>query len=194
MRKIIGAALLVTLLAALSGCSIFGEKDVKPTYDPDAVAPETREELYSYYDQIKRNMTQEDVEKLFGKGEEKTDEDGMQIFVRYRNEKKSAGVDILYTELGAVYTKILYYNKAEDLQKFSNQYIEDRISEIEDKDPVTKAEEIFGKGLEIGCSYSPTSSTSETRMYGWYNQDGTNFQIQATDGIITNRVLNKPER
>ena len=190
MKKIFCFALIICALMLLCSCS----EDEVPVYDPTAVAPETREELYSYYDQIKRNMTREQIEGLFGEGEIKYDEDGIEMYRSYRNEKKSAGVNIIYKPNDTVYGKILYYNKSADLVPFSNEYTEDRIPEIEEGQIIAKAEEIFGASLEIACTYSDETVGQTSRIRSWFNSDGTNFQVHTTDDIITSRVLNKPER
>lgn len=190
MKKIFCFALIICALMLLCSCS----EDEVPVYDPTAVAPETREELYSYYDQIKRNMTREQIEGLFGEGEIKYDEDGIEMYRSYRNEKKSAGVNIIYKPNDTVYGKILYYNKSADLVPFSNEYTEDRIPEIEEGQIIAKAEEIFGASLEIACTYSDETVGQTSRIHSWFNSDGTNFQVHTTDDIITSRVLNKPER
>lgn len=174
-------------------CSCAGDDEV-PVYDPTAVAPETREELYSYYDQINRNMTREQVEALFGEGEIKYDEGGIEMYRSYRNEKKSAGVNIIYKANDKVYGKILYYNKAADLVQFSNEYIEERIPEIKEGQLLKKAEEVFGTSIEIACTYSDETVGQTSKIHSWFNEDGTNFQVHTTDDVITSRVLNKPER
>lgn len=194
MKKYICIIMAAMLMLCASGCGILGEEDVEVTYDPQAVAPESREELYSYYDKIDRGMSREEITALFGEGETKYDEDGMEMFQCYRNEKKSAGVNVIYKQDDTVYAKILYYNKAEDLVPFSNEYTESLIPEIKENSALSKAEELFGEGLEIACTYNTTGQNATARIYSWFNADGTNFQIHSTNGVVTSRVLNKPER
>ncbi len=190
MKKFLCVIVIACILVLLCSCS----GDEVPVYDQTAVAPETREELYSYYDQIKRNMTREQIEGLFGEGQIKYDEDGIEMYRSYRNEKKSAGVNIIYKPNDTVYGKILYYNKAADLVPFSNEYTEDAIPEIKEGLLLAKAEEVFGESLEIACTYSDETVGQTSRINSWFNADGTNFQVHTTDGVITSRVLNKPER
>lgn len=184
--------LLATVLCALFVlCGCMAEDDV-PVYDETAVPPETREELYSYYNQIERDMTRAQVEELFGKGLIRYDEDGIEMYSIYCNEKKSAGVNIIYRPNDTVYSKILYYNKAADLVPFSNEYIESKIPDIEDGGALAVAEELFGAGLELVCTYNETNASQDAKIFSWFNADGTNFQIHATNGVVTSRVLNRP--
>ena len=190
MKKIFFIALMLCAMLMLAACS--GANDV-PVYDDTAVPPETAEELYSYYSQVHRGMTRAAIEALFGAGEVKCDEDGVEMYHSYRNEKKSAGVNVIYRPDDTVYGKILYYNRAADLVPFSNAYDETRIQEIPDNAPIDRAAEVFGQGLELAETYGEMSKEQVSNIYSWFNADGTNFQIHATNGVITQRVLNKPE-
>ncbi len=189
MKKKMCFAAIMCMLLILCGC--IAEDDV-PVYDETAIPPETREELYSYYDQIERDMTREQVEALLGEGQVKYDEDGIEMYCTYCNEKKSAGVNVIYRPNNTVYSKILYYNKAANLVPFSNEYIENKIPEIEDGGALADAEELFGSGLEIVCTYNETNASQDAKIFSWFNADGTNFQIHATNGVVTSRVLNRP--
>jgi len=189
MKKFLSFAAIMCMLLCL--CACIGGDDV-PVYDDTAIPPETREELYSYYNQVKRNMTRQEIEALFGEGEIKYDEDGIEMYRSYKNEKKSAGVNVIYGMNDKVFSKILYYNRAADLVPFSNEYIESRISEIEEKQPLSKAEAIFGESLEIACTYDEKSATQTSKIHSWFNADGTNFQLHTTNDIITSRVLARP--
>lgn len=189
MKKFLSLATLVLLLFSLCSCLPGDEEDVI-TIDPTATPPATREELYSYYDQIHRGMTRADIEALFGKGEAKQDEDGQETFIMYKNEKKSAGVNIIYAFDDTVHSKILYYNKAADLVPFCTPFDESKISELEENMPVSKATEVFGgPGLEIACEYSANSPTDYSKILSWFNADGSNFQIHTNNETISQRVL-----
>ncbi|MEG2377343.1 MAG: hypothetical protein RSC43_03190, partial [Clostridia bacterium] len=163
----------------------------KIVVDPTAKPPETREELYSYYNQIKRGMKKEQVEALFGKGTVKQSDDGENMFTLYINEEKSAGVNIIYSFDDIVRTKLLYYNKAGDLTKFSNPFDEKKISEIEEKDQVAKANEVLGgAGLEIAYEFSQNSPTDYSKIIVWYNKNGSSFQLNTNNETITKVIFN----
>ena len=182
MKKFLICALACCMLFCFVGCDFWGEES-EIVIDPNAIPPETIEELYSYYNQIERGMTKADVEALFGEGELHYD-DGMPTFTSYKNEKKSAGVNVIYAAGDKVSAKILYYNKAEDLVKFSSSFDPDKISQISEKDPVSKAEELFGKALEIGYEYDANTLTGYSKILSWFNEDGSNLQIHTDNEII----------
>ncbi len=191
MKKILIAVIAIIMLLSLNSCFgfIFNEPEEEIVIDETAIPPETMEELYSYYDKIERGMTKAEIEALFGTGEIKYD-DEMEIFTSYKNEKKSAGVNIIYNYDDTVSAKILYYNKSADLVKFSNEFDEDNIPELSEKDPVSKAEGFFGKGLEIGCQYNANSPTGYSKILSWFNEDGSNFQIHTNNELIQQMILN----
>lgn len=191
MKKFSLLVLCAVLLLSLCSCFSTNDGEDKVIIDPNATPPATKEELYSYYNKVERGMKRADVEKLFGKGEKKYTEDGEEKFTSYINDKRSAGVNVIYSFDDAVLTKILYYNKAADLVPFSSKFYEDRIPQIKEKMPVSKAEEVFGgSGLEIACAYSANSPTSYSKILSWFNADGSNFQIHTNNEIIKQRVLN----
>lgn len=189
MKKILMLMVAVCMMLGLCSCLPGDEEDVI-NIDPTAIPPETEEELYSYYNQVERGMTREDVEALFGEGEAKMSEDGEETYISYKNEKKSAGVNIIYAFDGTVRAKILYYNKAADLVPFCTPYDESKISQLEEKMPVSKATEAFGgEGLEIACEYSVNSPDSYSKILSWFNEDGSNFQIHTNNELIDQVVL-----
>ena len=165
-----------------------------PQVDPNAVPPETMEELYSYYDQVTRTMTREDVEALFGEGVERKDDLGEVMYTAYINDKKSCGVNVLYNFEGNVRAKTLYYNKSEDLIPFANGYTEEALLEVNEKDKLSKAEELFeGPGLEIVCEYSQNNAVDEAKIYSWYNEDGSSVQLHTQSGRITRKIWVRAE-
>ena len=189
MKKFLLFACAAIMILSLCSCLPGDEVDVIHI-DPTAVPPATREELYSYYKQVERGMTRTDVEKLFGKGEEKLSEEGERVYISYKNEKKSAGVNIIYAFDDTVHAKILYYNQASDLVPFCTPFDESKISQLEEKMPVSKATELFGgEGLEIACEYSANSPTGYSKILSWFNADGSNFQIHTNNELISQRVL-----
>lgn len=189
MKKFLSLTMAALMIFSLCSCLPGDEEDVI-NIDPTAVPPQTREELYSYYNQVERGMTRADVEALFGKGEVKLSEDGEETFTSYKNEKKSAGVNIIYAFDDTVHAKILYYNKAADLVPFCTPFDESKISQLEEKMPVSKATEVFGgEGLEIACEYSANSPTGYSKILSWFNADGSNFQIHTNNELISQRVL-----
>lgn len=192
MKKFLIAVIAIIMLLSLNSCFgfIFNEPEEVVTIDETAIPPETMDELYSYYNKIDRGTTKAEVEALFGKGEVKYEGDDVELFTVYKNEKKSAGVNIIYNYDDTVSAKVLYYNKSADLVKFSNEFDEDKIPELSEKDPVAKAEELFGKGLEIGCQYNANSPTGYSKILSWFNEDGSNFQIHTNNELIQQMILN----
>ena len=54
---------------------------------------------------------------------------------------------------------------------------------------VTKAIEIMeSTPLELSCTYDKTGPVSAKKLYGWYNEDGSNFMLHTENGLITNVV------
>lgn len=190
MKKISMMLTAFVILLLCSACMPWPESTEEvPQVDPNAIPPETVEELYSYYNQVDRTMTREQVEALFGPGVERKDEMGEVMYIAYVNEKKSCGVNILYNFEGVVRAKTLYYNQSKDLIPFANGYTEDALSEIKEKDKLSRAEELFGgKGLEIVCEYSQNNPIDESKIYSWYNADGSSVQLHVQSGRITQKV------
>lgn len=190
MKKILVLLLTVVMMFSFSSCFLLDDPEEEIVIDETATPPETMEELYSYYDKVERGMTKAEIEALFGEGTVKYDSDDAEIFTSYKNEIKSAGVNIIYSYDDTVSAKILYYNKSADLVKFSNEFDEDKIPELSENEPVAKAESIFGKALEIGCQYNANSPTGYSKILSWFNEDGSNFQIHTNNELIKQMILN----
>lgn len=190
MKKISLILSLFLIALCCTSCMPWPESTEEvPQVDPNAIPPETVEELYSYYNQVNRTMTRADVEALFGPGEERKDDTGEVMYIAYVNEKKSSGVNVIYNYEDTVRAKTLYYNKSEDLIPFANGYTEEALSEVHEKDKLSKAEELFGgPGLEIVCEYSQNNVLDEAKIYSWYNEDGSSVQLH-TQGDKISQVV-----
>lgn len=190
MKKFTLLTCLLALLLLCSACMPMPESTEEvPQVDPNAIPPETVEELYSYYNRVDRTMTRADVEALFGPGEERKDDTGELMYIAYINEKKSCGVNVIYNYEDTVRAKTLYYNKSEDLIPFANGYTEEALSEIHEKDYLSKAVELFGgEGLEIVCEYSQNNVLDAAKIYSWYNEDGSSVQLH-TQGDKISQVV-----
>ena len=196
MKKMLLMGTVLALCLGLCGCfpNVDSTNEI-PEVDPNAIPPQNREELYSYYDQIQRGMTRVDVEKLFGKGAPMKDDLGEEKYTAYRNDKKSSGVNVLYDFEGKVYAKVLYYNKSDDLRPFASHYDAERLSELDKGKPLSLAEKVFGgPGLEIVCQYSANSPTDTSYIHSWLNDDGSNVQLHSQNGVITQVILNRPQK
>ncbi len=190
MKKIslVLSFVLIALLCASCMPMVDSTTEI-PKVDPNAVPPETVEELYSYYDRVERTMTREDVEALFGKGVERKDDLGEVMYVAYLSDEKSCGVNVLYNFEGKVRAKTLYYNQSKDLIPFANGYTEEALSQVNEKDKLSKAEELFGgPGLEIVCEYGQNNAVDESKIYSWYNEDGSSVQLHTQNGRITQKI------
>ncbi len=190
MKKISLVLSFVLIALLCASCMPWPESTEEiPQIDPNALPPETVEELYEYYDQVTRTMTREDVEALFGKGAERKDDLGEVMYTSYINEKKSCGVNVFYNFEGKVRAKTLYYNQSKDLIPFANRYTEDALSQVNEKDKLSKAEELFGgPGLEIVCEYGQNNAVDESKIYSWYNEDGSSVQLHTQNGRITQKI------
>ena len=193
MKKFICLILSAIMVLSITSCSLLddGEPPVV-NIDPDAVPPGSVEELYSYYDQVQRNMTKKTIDKLLGKGEESRTENG--LMVKYRNESKSAGVDVVYTDGGVVSSKILYYNKQADVAKFCTPFKKEQINELDTNMLVKNIKEVLGDGIEVACQYNMNSSGGFSKIYIWFNEDGSSLQVHADDDIAKQFVYNEKEQ
>ena len=167
---------------------------MEATIDPTAVAPETREELYSYYDKIERGMSREQVEALFGAGEDSFDQDGAKTYTTYKNEKKSAGVSIIYSFDDSVSAKILYYNNAADLVKFCTPFDDEKLAKLDQDQLMKNVVEFMGDGIELSCEYSANNPSNYSKIYSWFNADGKSLQLYTDNDIIKQMVLNDKEQ
>ena len=194
MKKFLCLILSLVLVLSITSCSLLDdEEEVEVNIDPTAVAPETVEELYSYYSQIERGMTKAQVEELFGVGEDSFDQDGAKTFTTYKNEKKSAGVSVIYAFDETVSAKILYYNNAADLVKFCTPFDDEKLSKLDQDQLMKNVKEILGDGLEVSCEYSANNPADFSKIYSWFNADGKSLQLYTDNDIVKQMVLNDKE-
>ncbi|MBR5272227.1 MAG: hypothetical protein IKU25_02385 [Clostridia bacterium] len=192
MKKFLCLILSVILILSMTSCSLFDDGEVVDAKsDPNLPAPETLEELYSYYNQVERGMTRAQIEAKFGVGEDSFDEEGAKTFTTYKNEKKSAGVTVIYSFDDSVSAKILYYNNAKDLVKFCTPFDEAKLEKLEQDQLMKNVREILGDGLELSCEYSANSLTNFSKIYSWFNEDGSNLQFYTDNDVVKQMVLNK---
>lgn len=194
MKKILCLVLSLVLLLSITSCSIFDDgEEVNVNIDPNAASPETRDELYSYYNQVKRGMTKTQVEALFGIGEDSFNEDGEKTYTTYKNEKKSAGVSVIYAFDESVSAKILYYNNAADLVKFCTPFDDEKLSKLDQDQIMKNVKEILGDGIELSCEYSANNPSNFSKIYSWFNVDGKSLQLYTDNDIVKQMVLNNKE-
>ena len=176
----------------MTSCSLFDDGEVVDTQvDPNLPAPETLEELYSYYNQVERGMTKAQIEEKFGTGEDSFDEEGAKTFTTYKNEKKSAGVTVIYAFDDSVSAKILYYNNAKDLVKFCTPFDDAKLEKLDQEQLMKTVREILGEGLELSCEYSANNPSNFSKIYSWFNSDGSNIQFYTDNDVVKQMVLNK---
>ena len=191
MKKFLMIILSALLILSITSCSLFDDGEVVDTkFDPAATPPESLEELYSYYDQVLRGMTREQVEEKLGPGEDSFDSEGIKTYTTYKHEKKSAGVTVIYSALDTVSAKVLYYNNDKDLVKFCTPFTKEKLEELEQDQLVKNAKEILGDGLELSCEFSANNVTDFSKIYSWFNEDGTSLQLYTDNDIIKQMVLN----
>lgn len=190
MRKFLFMVVITVCILSLSSCLPSDLFETTPEPDPNATMPETIDELYSYYKTVSRGMTKSEVSELFGEGEENTDISIEGRFIKYINDKKSAGVIVEYTSDEVVRAKTLYFNSKETLSKFSPQFDSSVLPNIKEKMQFSKAVEIIGsEPLEINCEYSINDPIGLSNIFAWYNTDGKSYHLHTENGIIKNRVL-----
>ncbi len=194
MKKILMIILSALLVLSLTSCSLFDDGEVvDTTIDPTAIPPETIEELYSYYNQIKRGTTRQQIEALFGIGEDSFDQDGAKTYTTYKNDKKSAGVSVIYSFDDTVSAKILYYNNASELVKFCKPFTEEDLAKLDQDQLMKNVKEILGEGIELSCEYSANNPNNFSKIYSWFNADGSSLQLYTDNDIIKQMVLNEKE-
>ena len=194
MKKFLCLILSVVMVLCVTSCSLLDDgEEVDANIDPTAKAPETVEELYSYYSQIKRGMTKIQVEALFGVGEDSFDQDGAKTFTTYKNEEKSAGVSVIYAFDESVSAKILYYNDAADLVKFCTPFDDAKLEKLDQDQLMKNVKEILGDGIELSCEYSANNPSNFSKIYSWFNADGRNLQLYTDNDIVKQLVLNDKE-
>ncbi len=189
MKKFTTILLALTLVLTLCSCFPNDFTDVNDTPDEMLPAPATKEELYSLYDVIERDMTRAQIEEKLGAGEPKTDEYGDVKYINYYNTTKSAGVSVIYDD-GVVETKTLFFNSKKNLVPFSGRYIDEKVPEIKSDMTVETAVEIMGSyPLELSCKYDDDGPLDMDKIYCWYNEDTSNFMLHTENGIIENVAL-----
>jgi len=195
MKKFLSLILCIVLALSLASCSLLDDgEEVNVSIDPTAVAPETVEELYSYYNRVERGMTRAEVEALFGVGEDSYDQDGAKTYTTYKNEKKSAGVSVIYAFDDSVSAKILYYNNAEDLVKFCTPFDDAKLEKLDQDQLMKNVKEILGDGVELSCEYSTNNPSNFSKIYSWFNADGKSLQLYTDNDIVKQMVLNDKEQ
>ncbi|MBE6965774.1 MAG: hypothetical protein IJB42_01715 [Oscillospiraceae bacterium] len=189
MKKFTTILLTLALILTLTACLPNDFADVNDKPNDNLPAPATKEELYSLYDAIERDMTRSEIEAKFGTGEPKTDNYGDVKYINYYNEKKSAGVSVIYDD-GIVETKMLFFNSKKNLVPFSGRYIDEKIPEVKSDMTVENAIKIMGSApLELSCTYDDDGPLDMDKIYCWYNEDASNFMLHTENGIIENVAL-----
>ncbi len=190
MKKTLSILLAALLLFTLFSCTETAYENVNDTPDETLPAPETKEELYSLYDAIERDMPKADVEALFGEGTPSYDDYGELKYITYHNETKSAGVSLSFDENDLVLIKTLYFNTKNNLIPFSGRFFDDKTSLIKEDVTIDKAIEIMGTvPLELSCHFDPSGPLSTRNIYCWYNEDGSNFMVNTKNGVIESVVI-----
>lgn len=189
MKKFTSILLALALVLTLTSCLPNDYANVDDTPDESLPAPQTKEELYSLYDMIERDMTKAEVEARLGAGEPAYDDFGDVKYMNYFNETKSAGVSVIYDD-GVVETKMLYFNKKANLVPFSGRYIDEKVPEVKSDMTVEAAVELMGSApLELSCTYDEDGPLDMNKIYCWYNEDTSNFMLHTENGIIENVAL-----
>lgn len=181
--------LTIALLLTLTACLPNDFSDIEDRPDENLPAPATKEELYSLYDAVGRDMTRTQVEEKLGTGEPKHDNFGDVKYITYYNEAKSAGVSVIYDD-GIVKNKMLFFNSKKNLVPFSGRYTDEKIPEIKSDMTVENAIKIMGSTpLELSCTYDDDSPLDMDKIYCWYNEDASSFMLHTENGIIENVAL-----
>lgn len=190
MKKLLSLLLATLMLFTLFSCMETPYENVNDTPDENLPAPETKEELYSLYDAIERDMPKATVEELFGEGIPSYDDYGDVKYITYHNETKSAGVSLSFDENDLVIIKTLFFNKKENLIPFSGRFFDDKTSLIKEDVTIEKAVEIMGTvPLELSCQFDESGPLSTKKIYCWYNEDGSNFMVNTENGVIESVVI-----
>lgn len=190
MKKFVFILLCAALTFSLAGCMQGEYTDVNDTPDTSLPAPTSHDELYSLYNKIQRDMTKAQADALFGDGEPVLDDYGDIKYYNYLNDKKSAGVSVIYDVDDVVKTKLLWFNSKKSLVPFSGRYDNDKISKVKSGMTVEKAVEVMGSSpLELSCTFGNEGPLNMKKIYCWYNEDTSNFMLHTDDGTIENVVL-----
>lgn len=189
MKKFTLTLLALALVFTLTSCLPNDYANIDDTPDENLPAPQTKEELYSLYDMIERDMTRAEVESKLGTGEPSYDDFGDVKYINYFNDTKSAGVSIIYDD-DVVEKKMLYFNTKTNLVPFSGRYIDEKVSEVKSDMTVEAAVEVMGSTpLELSCTYDKDGPLDMNKIYCWYNEDTSSFMLHTENGIIENVVL-----
>lgn len=192
MKKITTLILALMLTLSLSACLPNDYSNVNDTPDENLPAPATKEELYSLYDAVSRDMTKAQIEASLGEGTPMLDDYGDVKYYNYYNETKSAGVSVIYDIDETVQTKMLYFNTKANLVPFSGRFDEEKVPAIKSNMTVEDAIKIMNSTpLELSCTYKTDGPLSMAKIYCWYNEDTTNFMLHTENGTINNVALYK---
>ncbi len=190
MKKFTSILLTLAMMLTLASCLPSDYKNVNDTPDETLPAPQTRDELYSLYDAVGRDMTKSQIEAIFGSGTPSHDDYGDVKYINYYNSTKSAGVSIIYDSEGVVETKMLYFNKKSNLVPFSGRYDDSKVSYVKSDMTVEEAVKLMGSTpLELSCTYNDGGPLNMAKIYCWYNEDTSNFMLHTENGIINNVAL-----
>lgn len=190
MKKFTSILLTFTMIFTLAGCLPSDYKNVNDTPDETLPAPQTRNELYSLYDAVERDMTKAQIEAILGSGTPSHDDYGDVKYINYYNPTKSAGVSIIYDSEDVVETKMLYFNKKANLVPFSGRYDDAKVPYIKSGMTVEEALKHMGSApLELSCTYNDGGPLNMAKIYCWYNEDTSNFMLHTENGTINNVVL-----
>ena len=190
MKKTLSLLLATLMLFTLFSCVETPYENVKDVPDENLPAPESKEELYSLYDAVERDMPKPSVEALFGEGIPAYDDYGDIKYITYHNETKSAGVSLYFDKNDLVIIKTLFFNKKENLIPFSGRFFDNKTSLIKEKMTIENAIEIMGtRPLELSCQFDQAGPLSTKKIYCWYNEDGSNFMVNTEDGVIESVVV-----
>lgn len=190
MKKIFLLAVSFAVIFSLSSCLPSEYKNVEDSPDESLPAPQTKEELYSLYDQVDRGMTRADAVSKFGEGKVSLDDYGEEKFTTYFNETKSAGVSLSFDADEKVISKTLYFNDKRNLIPFSGRFESDSIHYIKTDMSVSEAKEIMGsEPLELSVAYLSDGPMSTRKIYCWYNEDSSSFMIHTKNELVENIAL-----
>lgn len=190
MKKLTSILLALVMVLTLTSCLPSNYESVNDTPDETLPAPQTRDELYSLYDAIERDMTKAELESKFGSGTPSYDEYGDVKYINYYNSTKSAGVSVIYDSQDVVETKMLYFNKKANLVPFSGRYDDAQVSYVKSDMTVEEAVKLMNSTpLELSCTYNDGGPLDMAKIYCWYNEDTSNFMLHTENGIINNVAL-----
>ncbi len=188
MKKLI--PLFLILVLALCSCIPSDYENIDDTPKDTLPAPQSYEELYSLYSTVDYKATKADLDSRFGEPTPSYDDYGSVLFLTYFNATKSAGVSVVFNEEEKILSKTLYFNTKTNLIPFSGRYASDKIHDIKKDMFVTAAiEEMGSQPLELSCIYEKEGPESATKIYCWYNEDGSNFMLHTKNGLIENIAL-----